>query len=266
MSYLSKIKKLLSFYTKASSFRKIENHEVSELIYKILETKENHKCGGNDIEKIRKTLLKNEKLIKIEDLGAGSKFSKNPYKTVKTIAKTSLSPKWQCELMANIVKEFHSEKILELGTSLGICTAYLADANRFGTVYTIEGSESIAGIAMQTFASLGLKKIRSNIGPFDIVLPSILNKLDTIDFAFMDGNHRKEPTLKYFDLILNKCNDNAVIVIDDIYWSSEMNEAWNEIIIHSKVSCSLDFYSFGVILLNNRFSGNYKVISSKYKL
>ncbi|HHB51767.1 MAG TPA: class I SAM-dependent methyltransferase, partial [Saprospiraceae bacterium] len=138
--------------------------------------------------------------------------------------------------------------------------------NRFGTVYTIEGSESIAGIAMQTFASLGLKKIRSNIGPFDIVLPSILNKLDTIDFAFMDGNHRKEPTLKYFDLILNKCNDNAVIVIDDIYWSSEMNEAWNEIIIHSKVSFSLDFYSFGVILLNNRFSGNYKVISSKYKL
>ncbi len=265
MSYFSKFKSLYSFYRQAKIFRKIENRELSDLIYKILETKKNESCGGNDIEKIRKSLLKNEKLLKLVDLGAGSKFSKNQYRTVKSIAKRSLSPKWQCEVMYNLVKEFHCQNIIELGTSFGISTAYLADANRFGKVYTIEGDEAIASIAMQTFASLGLKNIKSNIGSFDIVLPAILEKMDTVDFAFIDGNHQKEATLKYSDFLLNKCNETSVLVFDDIYWSNGMQEAWKIIKNNPKVSCALDFYSFGVILFNKRYSGHHKVISSKYK-
>ena len=47
--------------------------------------------------------------------------------------------------------------------------------------------------------------------------------------VFIDGNHRKEPVLKYFNQIAEISDTETVIVIDDIYYSNEMEEAWNEI-------------------------------------
>ncbi len=264
MNFLSKLKNAGTFYRKADTYRNIENNELSDLIYKILDDKE-HSCSYNNIEQVRKKLLKDEKVLNIIDPGAGSNKIKSNLRTVKSIAKTSLSPKWQCELMSNIIKEFHYETILELGTSLGISAAYLANANRHGTVYTLEGSEPIAQIAMQTFARLNIKNVKLLLGNFDITLPTILDNINNVDFAFIDGNHRYESTLKYFEMILEKTHPESIFIIDDIYWSQGMTNAWNEIQNHPKVNASLDFYYFGIVLFDKRYSGHHKVISKKYK-
>ena len=265
MSFLSRLKEIGTFYSNANTYKNIENDALSELVYKIFEDKE-HSCRYNHIENVRKILLKDEKVLNVFDLGAGSRKSKHKQKTVKSIARSSLSPKWQCEVMSNIIKEFHCENILEIGTSLGISTAYLASANRHGTVYSLEGSESIASVAMQTFARLNVKNIKLVFGEFDITLPTILDNINEIDFAFIDGNHRYESTLKYFEMILKKSHSGSIIIIDDIYWSQGMKNAWNDIINHPKVTATLDFYNFGIVFFDKKYTGNYTVINSKYKI
>ncbi len=265
MNFLSKLKDAGIFYRKANTYKDVENNDLADLIYRILEDKE-HSCSFNNIEKVRKILLKDEKVLNIIDPGAGSNRIKDNQRTVKSIAKTSLSSKWQCEVMSNIIKEFHCETILELGTSFGISASYLANANRHGTVYTLEGSEPIATIAMQSFARLNIKNVRLLIGDFDVTLPTILDKMDNIDFAFIDGNHRYESTLKYFEMILEKSHSTTIIIIDDIYWSQGMKNAWNEIQNNPKVTATLDFYNFGIVFFNKKYTGNYTVINSKYKI
>ena len=265
MKLLSKLKEIGKFYNNANTYKNIDNNDLSELVYKILEEKE-HSCRFNHIENVRKSLLKDNRILNIIDFGAGANHTKAIQRTVKSIAKTALSPKWQCELMSNIIKEFNCENILELGTSLGISTSYLANANRHGIVYSFEGAESISSVAMQTFARLQIKNVKLITGNFDVTLPTILENIAQIDFAFIDGNHRYESTVKYFEMILKNSHAKTILVIDDIYWSQGMKQAWNHITNHRQVTASLDFYNFGIIFLNKKYNGNHTVINSKYKI
>ena len=264
MNIFSRAKSLFSFYKKAVPFNKIENPATSGLVKFLLED-HNCSCDSNTIEKVRKELLKSDKLIKITDYGAGSKYSKSQYRTVKSIAKTALSPRWQGKILHKLVQYFHCTTIVELGTSLGISTAYLADGLYHGTVHTFEGDENIANIAMQTFAALNLRNIKLVIGNFDVTLPVIANNIKKVDFAFIDGNHTFEATIKYFNLLAEKSHQDTIMVFDDIYWSEGMQKAWNEIKKDKRVKGSLDFYFFGIIFFSERYKGHYKVIKRSLK-
>ena len=111
-----------------------------------------------------------------------------------------------------MVNYYKPVTILELGTSFGISTAYLASGNENAAVYTIEGSAAIAYIASDTFTSLSIKNIEFNIGDFKDSLPIILKKTGTTDLAFIDGNHRKAPTLAYFQQLLPQTNTSSILI------------------------------------------------------
>jgi hypothetical protein len=38
-----------------------------------------------------------------------------------------------------------------------------------------------------------------------------------------------------------------VLILDDIYWSPSMTEAWNACVADPRFTLSLDFYDFGVL-------------------
>jgi predicted O-methyltransferase YrrM len=129
----------------------------------------------------------------------------------------------------------------------------------------LEGSQSISRVAMETFAKLGLKNIKMILGDFDITLPTILKNIKEVDLAFIDGNHRKDATIDYFEKILTVSHKNTVFIFDDINWSEGMKEAWEIIIANPKTKASLDFYAFGVVLINDRFDGHYSLIKNSFK-
>ena len=68
------------------------------------------------------------------------------------------------------------------------------------------------------------------------------------DFVYLDGNHRYEPTLRYIRWILGRAGEEAVIVVDDIYWSKGMQQAWKEIIRWPEVRVSIDLFHMGILL------------------
>lgn len=105
-------------------------------------------------------------------------------------------------------------------------------------------------IAQYNIEKVGLAdSINCIHGNFDAVLPELVRQLPRIDMAFIDGNHRKKPTLDYLELILSKSHNHTIIVFDDIRWSYEMEECWEEIKAHPKINVSIDLFFMGVVFL-----------------
>ena len=200
------------------------------------------------IEQLRKKLLVSKKEIGVTDLGAG----RSGKRSIAEIAERSAKSRKYCELLFRIVYHFKPETILELGTSLGISTSYLASANSNSKVITIEGCPNTAAEAGKNFESLGLKNIESIVGGFDITLQQTLHsrlktKDSKLDFVFFDGNHKKEPTLNYFKQCIEFGNNDSLFIFDDIHWSHEMEEAWGEIKKHPRVTVTIDLFFLGLV-------------------
>jgi predicted O-methyltransferase YrrM len=247
-------KKYFHYYFTASNGNGHGVHSpfVFDFIIHVLKDKKKYGCYQS-IESIRKELLGNETIIRIEDFGAGSTIMKSNERKVKDIARSSLKPKKFAQLLFRIVQYYKPETIVELGTSLGVTTSYLASGNKNATIYTFEGATSIANIAQQNFNALQLNNIELIQGDFSETLPALLAKINKVDLAFIDGNHRKQPTLDYFDQLLAHSTSETILLFDDIHWSEEMEAAWETIQNHPSVTLTIDLFFIGIVLINNNF-------------
>jgi len=208
----------------------------------------NHPDHIGAIESLRDLLQKDQRSIEITELGAGSKVYAGNHRKVADLCKTALKPRKYAQLLARLVSYFEPKIILDLGTSLGLTTAYMAMSAKNAQGISFEGCNETAKIARENFQKLGLENIQLQVGNIDETLGSALINLPKIDFVFVDANHRKAPTIAYFEQLLTKTHDNSVIIFDDIYWSKEMTEAWESIKSHSSVGISIDLFQFGIIL------------------
>lgn len=244
-------KKYLHYYLTAFNGKGHGIHSpfVFDFIKNVLNDKKRYACYEL-IENRRKELLNDSGVIEVEDFGAGSSIIKSSQRVVKNIAQSSLKPKKFSQLLFRIVQYYQPETILELGTSFGISTAYLAAGNKTANVFTCEGAKNIAAIAQQTFENLELKNITLTKGDFENTLPALLTQIKNIDLAFVDGNHRKEPTLQYFQQLLNYSNTETLIIFDDIHWSAEMEQAWEQIKQHTQVTLTIDLFFIGIVIIN----------------
>lgn len=204
-------------------------------------------------EGLRLKYINDYELLNVEDLGAGSAVSKKKQRTSRSIAKNAIKPKKYGQLLFRIVRHYKPENIIELGTSLGVTSLYLSIANPGGQVTTIEGSAEVAAFARKHLAIFGLQNLTLITGNFDDVLPVILKGINSVDLAFIDGNHRLEPTLKYFNELLPKTTGNSIMIFDDIHWSREMEQAWETIKEHPLVHCSIDLFFTGIVFFRQEF-------------
>jgi predicted O-methyltransferase YrrM len=221
---------------------------VFDFIIHVLNDRKNVSCF-EDIESVRQTLKKNHDFIEVEDFGAGSAVIKSNQRKISKIANSSLKSAKYAQLLHRMVKYFRPKNIVELGTSFGITSAYLAKGNPEAHLYTFEGASSISNIAQQNFKKLGIRNIELINGDFGKTLPPFLEKNMPIDFAFIDGNHRQKPTIDYFESLLSHCNEHSILVFDDIHWSAEMESAWDFIKNNQSVSLSVDLFFVGIVFL-----------------
>jgi predicted O-methyltransferase YrrM len=219
---------------------------VFSLITKVMND-DRHFYAYENIEQLRTALSNDETKLTIEDFGAGSRVKKNNVRSIKDIAHSSLKPKKFGQLLFRIVAQYQPATILELGTSLGITTAYLASAKSDANVVTMEGAKEVAATAKNNFKKLSLANIELIEGNFDETLPSTIQKMKSIDMAFVDGNHRYEPTVRYYRELLPAMHEHSILIFDDIHWSKEMEQAWEEIKNDPAVTLSIDLFFIGLV-------------------
>lgn len=219
---------------------------VFEFITKVLNDERNFYCY-DEIEAERQNLIYNDEEILVEDFGAGSRLQLHKKRKISVIAKSSLKPKKYSRLLFRMVNYYQPLTIIELGTSFGITSSYLASGNKNAQLITMEGANEIANVAQQTFKRLNIDNIQIIRGDFTNTINTTLNSLQKIDFAFIDGNHRKEPTIDYFEKLLSKIDESSVLIFDDIHWSSEMEEAWRYIQQNKNVTLTIDLFFIGIV-------------------
>ena len=207
------------------------------------------------VEKRRQALLASDEVLEVSDFGAGSQVAGagGRRRAVRAIARHAAKPPRLAQLLFRLVNHFRPATILELGTSLGLTTAYLAAADSRHRVITFEGCPNTAAVARETFAALHLPNVQLVEGNLDATLPATLAGLAVpLDFVFFDGNHRYEPTLRYFEQCLAKAHENSVFVLDDIHWSAEMEQAWTAIKAHPAVTVTVDLFYVGLVFFRKK--------------
>lgn len=253
MNKIHLISQYLNYFFKARNQHGIHSPFVYELYNNVIKDQTPFYVFS-DIESIRAKLLLSNIEIEINDFGAGSTFNKSNKRRISDIAKNSLKVPKYAQLLFRLVRRFKPTNVLELGTSLGISTMYLATPNSKINVTTVEGCPNISKVAQINFDKLGLKNINLINQPFETFLPNYLKTISSLDFVFFDGNHTKEATLNYFNWCVEKTNQQTIFVFDDIYWSKGMNEAWEEIKKHSKITTTIDLFAVGIVFFNSDLS------------
>ena len=222
-----------------------------------------------EIEGVRARMLWSEQVIEFVDYGSGVKQSGEQVidaRKVKNIAKGSLAKAKYAQMLFRLVNWLGHQlregdkglTIVELGTSLGVTTAYLAGVDTRDKVYTYEGCEAVAKIANENWKLLGMSNICCLVGP--IIADQLKGDLKQVDVAFVDANHTYEASMMYFDVLAQKVHEKSVVVMDDIHHSEEMERAWKDICADERVTSTIDLYQMGLVFFDKHYwKRNYRM-------
>lgn len=210
-----------------------------------------------DIERRRETLKADRRELDVLDYGsAGSPEGKTIRRSVGIIAREQLERAHVGQLLFRLVAFMsHDQKrplrIVELGTSLGITTAYLAAPDSRNKITTLEGSQAVAKVACEQWEQLGLKNIECVIGNIDETLYEAVR--EGVDLAYVDANHTYEATMRYVNYLLSHLEEKGIVVLDDIYYSPDMTRAWERLKNDERVTTSMDLYHVGLLFIDKHY-------------
>lgn len=230
-----------------------------------------------EIERCREKMLRDERELEFVDYGSGKLKGENgERRRVCDIARRSLAKRKYAQMLSRLVNwlgashslengsgtayslEFKGLTIVELGTSLGVTTAYMAAMDSRNRVVTFEGCEAVADVAKENWKALNINNIECRVGKIDV--EQLAQDIEHLDVAFIDANHTYEGTCKYFDVLAGKVREKSVIVVDDIHHSEEMEEAWKAICADERVTSTIDLYQMGLVFFDKHYwKRNYKM-------
>lgn len=247
----------IKFLFKSTNQHGVHSPFVFQLVTKCFYDKKNT-SRYEHFNNFRRHLFNNHNAITVTDFGAGSKVFKSNRRTISKIAKNAGIPLKRAQLLFRLVQYTKSHDILELGTSIGMATSAMAYANPKAHITTIEGCPETAKVANIQFKKFNLNNIHLEVGRFDDVLPKLKNQ--TYDIIYIDGNHQKEATLMYFNTLSKSVHNDSIVIIDDIHWSKEMTEAWQQIKELPKVTITIDTFFWGMVFFRKEQAKEHFII------
>ena len=240
------LKQYLKYKRFARGAHKIHSPFVYDFFKEVLMKSKN--WNDRQIHALKRQLKRDHDRIEVNDLGAGSKKDNGKKRSVSSIAKHAAIERKYGKLLSCLIDHYELEYIVELGTSLGVGTSYLASPESVKKVISVEGSPEIHEIAEKNIRKLGLENVQLMKGEFSEVLDQLIEAVPQIDLVFIDGNHTYEATKAYFDFFLKHAHNDTFLVFDDINWSNEMRRAWDEIKSDPAINVSLEFFRMGMVI------------------
>ncbi len=206
-----------------------------------------HDPGLTDaVSRYRRGLLADGSELLVGSMGAVSREPR--LRRVCDIARQTATSDKYGRLLARLAREMRPCGILELGTSVGVSTAYMAAACPTARVLTMEGLDAVARAARRHLEAAGLTGVTVMSGDIDERLPEALDALPDgkVELAFIDANHSREATLRYFEALARRRAEKCLLVFDDIYWSAGMTEAWRAIVEDGRVMTTIELPRMGL--------------------
>ena len=121
-------------------------------------------------------------------------------------------------------------------------------------MHTIEENPERANFSSGVIKRCGLESVKVHRGGFEQKLKELKPDFKERFVAFVDGDHRYESTIENVKYLVSLAGDEALIIMDDIYWSKGMHRAWKEVISWPEVRVSIDMFHMGILLLRKDLS------------
>lgn len=256
------LRKAFGFYLSADTPSKSQHAFIQELCKEVFFNKRNY-YALDKIDTLRDQLKRNTSKIQHQDFGAGSQYNTKE-KSIASFVRTSASDKYKGQVLFHLARQFNAHNILELGTNLGLGTAYLASANSNSNVKSLEGCPNLSEVARKILKSTKIFNTEIIAGQFSDTLWRTCQNMKEIDLAFIDGDHSYDSTIGNYQTLKPFLHKNSVVIFDDIYWSEGMTKAWDEIRTSKEVTLSIDIYRMGIVFFDEELDAqNLKLISSK---
>lgn len=200
-------------------------------------------------------------------LGAPSRTTSASERTAASLVSSNAIGDAAGRLLFRLALWLQPQRIVELGTNAGLSTLYLHLADTRVRLETVEGNPAVAELARISFRRAGAS---AYLHPFTATFADWLRDRPTPPagrlLAFIDGDHRHQPTLNYVRALLREADDESVIVVADIHWSAGMERAWAELQNMPRVTASLDTYHFGILFLRPELRGPHlRLIRTRWK-
>lgn len=247
-SKIQHVRNLASWLPSAQTIDTIDSPFLFELINEVV-WKDQKNSTIAAIEERRQQFLHNHSLVQLEDYEEGSLQEGGGSRKISDICKSAVSSQEKCLLLHNLTRYLQPKSILELGTSLGICTLYLAAACPESDLTTLEGDLALMGIAAN-HSMAWAQQIEYLSGTFEQSLNHLVSNQRKYDLIYIDVLHSangQSDLLSYYNSL---SDENVIWIVDDIYWSKETTRWWNELKSNRRWNVAIDFYHFG-LLCNN---------------
>lgn len=245
---LFRLKKYLSFRRRSQSSFALHSPFLYELYNAMRARNFLNKQAEDELKNLRKVFASDKTSIEFEDPGARGGTIKS---TVAEIFKRTSKPIHQAACISAAASYINAKKILELGTAFGTTSLCMHFFNPEASICTMEGVSAIADKAEMSLAIAKEGSIESKTGLFKDLLPDYIKENQNIDFVFMDGHHSGAASTDYLNQIYPALSDIAIIAVDDIYYSSDMEDFWNSMITDNRFEAGLDFFHFGLLIKNS---------------
>jgi len=250
--FLYQIRQFLQFYAKAVTKYQLHSPYGFELVNAVLED-DRYYYAFRDVETVRAKMLESDVVLQVSDFGAGGEQHGASRQKLRDIVRRAASTPAQGRGLFRLVNLLRPATMLEIGTSVGVGAMYLASAARNARFISLEGCPQLSAVARANLEILALPQPEIVSGPFEKTLLPTLQSLQSIDFVYIDGNHRPGPTLQYFEACLPYAHNKTVFVFDDAYWSPGMTKAWRAVQQHPGVRFTLDFFNLSLAFVNPDF-------------
>lgn len=245
----TRVSGMLRYLWEGKSRYHIHSPFVFDLVNKVLRDKRRF-YDLDVIQEKRLGLLNDKSTLDISEANDPGAIK---HVSIASLTRRTAIPQKYGELLFRLANHYSAHNILEVGTGLGVSMAYMACASKTGHIIGLEGDKARAEIADRLLQQLNCSHVSLRVGNFEDTLLQAVHDLGQIDMAFLDGNHQQEPTLRYFETLLPALHSKSLVVVDDIYWSADMQAAWQQLKQHPRVTLSIDLYRLGILFFNPDF-------------
>lgn len=256
---LASLSRFLYFLSRIDRIEKIGDEKVRYTLGEMLDFSKNY-YAFQPLEQWREQFKRSKETLPAVSQGALSQIESASHRTIRSIARGGISGPWQCQAYFRLARTLAPQRILEMGTSLGLSTAYLSLACPSSDIVTVDADPGIISWAQKTFQKFQISNINLIHASFRQALKDLNGGDWKPDLVIIDGNHRLEATCRYFDEIMALTDYQAIVVIDDIHWSKEMELAWQYIIRQESTAVTVDLFQFGIIFPRVTHAGHYRLL------
>ena len=264
--WLFRLTSALRWYARARTRYDVHSPYLSEFIREVY-TDDRKYHVFYLVRQLRRYWSRQRQMVQLQSLGAPSRTTRRSSRTAASLVRSNAIRSKQGEFLFRLAVWLRPERIIELGSNAGISTVYLHGADTRTPLDTVEGNPEVAALAQETFRQAGVSpQLRASMATFHDWLAGQPTPPPTRLLAFIDGDHRYQPTLDYVEQLLGWADDESILVVADIHWSPGMERAWGELQRHPRVRAAVDTYHFGLLFLRPELNGpRVELIPTRFK-